>query len=41
VIATAGATTHDDVIDFCGIKTHTVAKAIENLGEDALWVQVV
>jgi hypothetical protein len=41
VIATAGATTHDNVIDFCGVETDAFAKAIQNLGKDALWVHVV
>ena len=41
VITAAGTTTHDDVIDFSGVKTHAVTKAIENLREDALWVHVV
>jgi hypothetical protein len=41
MVATAGATTHDNVVDFCGVKTHAVTKAIEDLGKDALWVHIV
>ena len=41
VITAAGTTTHDNVIDFCGVKTHAVTKAIEDLGKDALGVHVV
>jgi hypothetical protein len=41
MVATAGATTHDNVVNFCGVETDAVAEPIEHLSKDALWVHVV
>jgi hypothetical protein len=41
VVATAGAATHDNIVDFCGIETNAVAEPIEHLSKDALWVHIV
>jgi hypothetical protein len=41
MVTTAGATTHDNVIDFSGIETDAIAEPIEHLSKDALWVHIV
>jgi hypothetical protein len=41
MVATTGATTHDNVVDFCGIETNAVTESIEHLSKDALWVHIV
>jgi hypothetical protein len=41
MVTTAGATTHDNVVDFGGVETDAVAEPIEYLSKDALWVHVV
>ena len=41
MVAAASATTHDYVVDCCSVETDAILQAIENLGENALWVHVV
>jgi hypothetical protein len=41
VVATAGSTSHNDVVYFRGVKPHTIFETIEYLGQDALRVHVV
>jgi hypothetical protein len=41
MVATAGSTSHDDIVDFGGIETDAILQAIEDLGENALRVHVV
>jgi hypothetical protein len=41
VVATASATTHDNVVYFCGLETNAVTKAVQHLSKDALRVHVV
>jgi hypothetical protein len=41
MVAAASATTHDDIVDCCGIKTDAIFQAIKDLGENALRVHVM
>jgi hypothetical protein len=41
MVAASGATSHDDIVNIASVETDAIAKAVQNLSQDALRMDVV